>query len=30
MNYKLWDRQEDINGLPPSHFLSKEIFKDYN
>jgi hypothetical protein len=29
MNYKLWNRQEMINGVASSHFLNQQPFKDY-
>lgn len=30
MQYKLWNRQDKINGVAPSHFLNQPTFKDYN
>ena len=30
MTYKLWNRQETINGVAPSHFLNQEPFKNYS
>lgn len=29
MKYKLWNRQEMINGVASSHFLNQQPFKDY-
>ena len=29
MNYKVWDKISQINGLEPQHFLSKPPFKNY-
>ena len=29
-SYKVWNRQDNINGVQPSHFLSREPFKNYN
>ncbi len=26
-NYKIWNKQDSINGVPASHFLSQEPFK---
>ena len=28
--YKLWNRQETINGVQPAHFLKQPPFKGYN
>ena len=28
--YKLWNRQDNINGLGTSHFLDQEPFKNYS
>ena len=30
MNYKLWNRQDSINGVEASHFLNQTPFKNYN
>lgn len=30
MNYKVWDKTSQINGLEPQHFLSIQPFKDYD
>lgn len=30
MNYKLWNRQDSINGVGASHFLNQTPFKNYN
>lgn len=29
MQYKLWDRTSNINGVAPSHFLNQPTFKNY-
>ncbi len=29
MQYKLWNRQDKINGVEPSHFLKQPTFKNY-
>lgn len=29
-NYSLWNRQDKINGVEPSHFLNNEPFKNYS
>ena len=29
MNYKLWNRTDNINGIEASYFLDKKPFKDY-
>ena len=29
MQYKLWDRTSNINGVAPSHFLKQPTFKNY-
>lgn len=28
-NYSLWNRQDNINGVEPNHFLNQEPFKNY-
>lgn len=30
MKYKLWNRQDKINGVEPSHFLNQPTFKNYD
>lgn len=30
MQYKLWNRKDNINGVEPSHFLNQPTFKNYN
>lgn len=30
MKYKLWNREETINGVAPSHFLNQSPFKNYD
>lgn len=30
MQYKLWNRKDNINGVIASHFLNKPTFKNYN
>lgn len=29
MQYKIWNRQDKINGVAPSHFLNQPTFKNY-
>lgn len=29
MQYKLWNRTDNINGVAPSHFLNQPTFKNY-
>ena len=29
MQYKIWNRQDKINGVEPSHFLNQPTFKNY-
>ena len=29
MQYKLWDKKSNINGVAPSHFLNNQPFKNY-
>lgn len=30
MQYKIWNRQDKINGKEPSHFLTQPTFKNYD
>lgn len=30
MQYKIWNRTDNINGVDPSHFLNQPTFKNYN